>query len=57
MKAKVRLSIVTVKDIFPDFVQILHILRIWAGNWMLDTCILFLVYMSQLSSITSKDKQ
>jgi hypothetical protein len=57
MKAKVLLSVVTVKDIFPDFVQILHILRIWAGDWMLDTHTLFLVYMSQLSRITSKDKQ
>jgi len=46
MKPKVLLSVVTVKDIFPDFVQILHILRIWAGDWMLDAHILFLVYIS-----------
>jgi len=49
MKPKVLLSVVTVKDIFPDFVQILHILRIWAGDWMLDTyyvLVFFLVYIS-----------
>jgi len=37
MKPELLLSVVTVNDIFPDFVQILHILRIWAGDWMLDT--------------------
>ena len=37
MKPRVLLSVVTVTDIFPDFVQILHILRIWAGDWVLDT--------------------
>jgi hypothetical protein len=41
-KPEVLPSAITVEDIFPDFVQILHILRILAGDWMLDahTCII-----------------